>query len=153
MRREPFQGNTKNVRSHIRSHSTQKSKACEESTLEVRESSVSHGGLDSRRRSLRASCLLAIRVVLGPWRRELPCLQAAQRDRGAGERAESRTQRARVRQGPASTAARNLHGRRSVSCAMAACDAVESREAGHMERKQRSLTAPAACSREVLWRR
>ena len=68
-------------------------------------------------------------VVLGPWRRELPCLQAARREQEASEGVESRAQRVRVRLGLESAAARSLHGRRSVSCAMAACDAVESREA------------------------
>eukprot|EP00965_Chrysotila_dentata_P092777 3063440-Pleurochrysis_carterae.AAC.1 len=50
---------------------TQKSIACEESTLRVRGRCVSHEGLGSRRRILRASYLLVSCVVLGPWRREL----------------------------------------------------------------------------------
>eukprot|EP00965_Chrysotila_dentata_P184440 6089094-Pleurochrysis_carterae.AAC.1 len=48
---------------------------------------------------------------------------AAQRDREASEGAESNTLGAGERQGPESTAARSLHGCRSVSCAKAACDA------------------------------
>eukprot|EP00965_Chrysotila_dentata_P125930 4162087-Pleurochrysis_carterae.AAC.1 len=35
-------------------------------------------------------------VVLGPWRRELPCSQAAWRDREASEGAESKTQSGRA---------------------------------------------------------
>eukprot|EP00965_Chrysotila_dentata_P098807 3267266-Pleurochrysis_carterae.AAC.1 len=43
---------------HVMYHSTQQSNACDESTLRVRERCVSHGGLDSRSRCLRASYLL-----------------------------------------------------------------------------------------------
>eukprot|EP00965_Chrysotila_dentata_P109479 3617417-Pleurochrysis_carterae.AAC.1 len=52
-------------------------------------------------------------VVLGPWRQELPCSQAARRDREASERAEAQLQGARKRQGPEGTAAQSLRGGRS----------------------------------------
>eukprot|EP00965_Chrysotila_dentata_P079225 2612562-Pleurochrysis_carterae.AAC.1 len=45
-------------------------------------------------------------VVFGPWRREFPCLQAAQRDKEAGDGTESSTRGAGERQTPESTAAR-----------------------------------------------
>eukprot|EP00965_Chrysotila_dentata_P116316 3845286-Pleurochrysis_carterae.AAC.1 len=57
---------------------------------------------------------------------------AAQREREANEGVESKTQGARERQGLESTAARSLRECRSVSCAKAACNAVESREAGRI---------------------
>eukprot|EP00965_Chrysotila_dentata_P027097 899586-Pleurochrysis_carterae.AAC.2 len=56
-------------------------------------------------------------VALGPWRRELPCLQAARRDREASEGLESKTRGAGERQGLESTATRSLRGCRSVSYA------------------------------------
>eukprot|EP00965_Chrysotila_dentata_P222953 6193291-Pleurochrysis_carterae.AAC.2 len=43
MRRRLFGSQTKSVKHHIKYHSTQKSAACEESTLKVREGYVSHG--------------------------------------------------------------------------------------------------------------
>eukprot|EP00965_Chrysotila_dentata_P161017 5316507-Pleurochrysis_carterae.AAC.1 len=75
---------------------------------ESRGRCVSHEGLDSRSRSLRASYLLVSCVVLGPWKRELPCLQAARRDREAGAGVALRTHWAGTRQGLESTAAQSL---------------------------------------------